>query len=171
MSLETLSLDNFQLGTFPLGNFHLGYFVWNPPAPACQGHRGCGYWKPTAFQQSSVILSAVQQSAVKLFTRPRVPCDLPLPPNFHWIQFPPPRKSIKFYAWIQGSKISKLFLNFPKMTQIYSQIKKTITFGKFVFAIHSLRKPGFRNPKRTDFVSVVSAWVRSPWPAFFPTVS
>ena len=46
--------------------------AWKYPlAPACQGHQGCGFWILSDFQQSSVQLSAIQPSAVKLFTGPK----------------------------------------------------------------------------------------------------
>ena len=47
---STLVLLSILLG------FQLFLNFSNSPASACQGHQGCGFWKPFAFQQSSVML-------------------------------------------------------------------------------------------------------------------
>ena len=76
------TLAQFYWVPFSAQRFGLGALGWygncywlpadsfNPPAPLW-GHHGCRHIMPSAFRQSSVLLSAAQPSAVKLFTARR----------------------------------------------------------------------------------------------------
>ena len=55
-----------------LGTYHLPKAMW--------AHHGCEFWIPYAFQQSSVLLSAVQPSAVTKIVR-----DLAGPPRCSYL--------------------------------------------------------------------------------------
>ena len=67
---KQLSLSVGQPMEPPKDHTHtdLPHIIRRPPL---WGHHGCGSRMPSAFQQASVLLSAVQPFAVKLFTRPK----------------------------------------------------------------------------------------------------
>ena len=122
------------------------YTIRKPPL---SGHHGCGFLKPSAFQQPSVLLSAVRPSAAKLFTSTRVRViyhrhlsnfGSVTPPEIH-----------KFQACFQGG-ISR---GLQKAANIEPQINKHCFCEPLFFAIHSIRTLCFRSPKRSNFKSKI----------------
>ena len=126
----------------------------NPLAPACQGHQGCVFRVPFAFQQSSVMFSAISHLLLSCSqahkrnwfcpgTRPT------LDPPLH-------RKSINFQTCFQGSKIRKTTPKASKKTiKIDPRIHKNKFCGRKCFALLSMRKPGSRSLRRSNFDSEI----------------
>ena len=85
--------DHWNLFGNTLANFDKDFYmclviVWliNPyliqylPAPACQGHQGDGFRKPSAFEQSSVLLAAISHSLSSCLQAQKTPRYVASPP-------------------------------------------------------------------------------------------
>ena len=88
-----------------------------PPAPACQGHQGCGFIIPSALQHSSVLklLVAGLQSMFGRFYGPKIPRDLPSPPVERWIRHTLEIPPISSFVSQRNMTQQKLF---PRLQQI-----------------------------------------------------
>ena len=118
--------------------------------PPLWGHHGCGYRIVSAFQQSSVLLSAVQPSAVKLFTRPELYVIKPrLPSSFCSVT---PTKINQLSSLSpRRQKLEKMLPRLPNNnTNLTPKSMKNDFCEKLISAAASMREPGLRNHGRPN---------------------
>ena len=113
----------------------------NPPAPACQGHQGCGFRRPFAFLQSSVMLAAISHLLLSCWQARN---SILFTPHTHRTQDPLHHRRSIFFKLVTGA---------AKACQRFQKTKKSIpksikrSFFKRLFCNTFLAKTEIYKPR------------------------
>ena len=117
----------------------------DPPAPACQGHEGCGHRTPCAFQQPWSWMCC-STSALRCFQEPKM---VRVPPPSHGFLIRICYKNINCQTCFQGSRNQHSWSQSLAKNRHFAPERFENNFcGNLLVAVLSMRKTGFETPWR-----------------------